>query len=243
MRVLLLSDVHANEAPLRAVLKAVPDVDMICCLGDVVAYGPNPSVCVDLIRESADHAVLGNHDAEIVGWRQRASNRLSAVTNDARWKRWTFEQLRPDQIDYLASLPEEISLTLDGRNVLLRHTVPGPDPLLGHDSPIEELELGLTGMAFDDMFVGHVHHPYRRTMETRRVINVGSVGQSEHGQGNASFVVWDDGAVVFHKAEYDVAKTIADFEKLGLDPAYVQLWSKFWKYGYVDRAALAELRE
>ena len=45
----------------RAFALIEPD-DVVLCLGDIVGYGPNPNECVQMIRERAKHAVLGNHD-------------------------------------------------------------------------------------------------------------------------------------------------------------------------------------
>ena len=46
MRVAVISDIHANEAALDAVLEAIDaaSVDAVWCLGDVVGYGPHRTV-------------------------------------------------------------------------------------------------------------------------------------------------------------------------------------------------------
>ncbi|MGD9692767.1 MAG: metallophosphoesterase [Phycisphaerales bacterium] len=63
-RIALLSDVHGNLDALRSALEDVSRVgaDVVVCLGDVVGYGPEPGECVDLVRESCDVVVRGNHD-------------------------------------------------------------------------------------------------------------------------------------------------------------------------------------
>jgi predicted phosphodiesterase len=42
MRVLVISDIHANRAALEAVLEDAEQVgfDVVWCLGDIVGYGP-----------------------------------------------------------------------------------------------------------------------------------------------------------------------------------------------------------
>ena len=63
MRVLVISDIHANLVALETVLTAVEgQYDTVWCLGDVVGYGPRPNECVALIREIASLCVMGNHD-------------------------------------------------------------------------------------------------------------------------------------------------------------------------------------
>lgn len=47
MRILLISDIHANPWALHAVEAAAGPVDRIFCAGDVVNYGPDPSAAGD----------------------------------------------------------------------------------------------------------------------------------------------------------------------------------------------------
>jgi diadenosine tetraphosphatase ApaH/serine/threonine PP2A family protein phosphatase len=41
---------------------ATHEVERIICLGDIVGYGPDPELCVDLIMEKAEFSLMGNHD-------------------------------------------------------------------------------------------------------------------------------------------------------------------------------------
>ncbi len=243
MRVLILADVHSNYPALTAVLESAPEVDEVFCLGDIVLYGPNPVATVDLIRERATKVVRGNHDEETVRCYRRSGDQEKGDTDGLRWKQWTVAQLRDDQIEYLAGLPEEIELEMDGYRVLLRHDLPLPGPLIYADDPDELIVSRLDTRPFDYMFVGHVHIPYVRTLGTRRLIDVGSVGQPEHGDGCAAYALWTEGEVTFHKAPYDVERAIADLEKLPLSSPYIELWSEFWRGGFVDRPALGELEK
>src|SRR3990170_141354 len=43
MRVLVISDIHANLAALEAVLAHAGSFDAAWCLGDLVGYGPDPN--------------------------------------------------------------------------------------------------------------------------------------------------------------------------------------------------------
>lgn len=64
MRIAIVSDIHANLAAFEAVLSHAKAIgyDSMVCLGDVVGYGPDPLECVDLVRQSCDWSLLGNHD-------------------------------------------------------------------------------------------------------------------------------------------------------------------------------------
>jgi len=66
MRILVMSDIHANYTALEAVLKDAGPVDETWCLGDIVGYGPDPNACVEEIREQPMlTCLLGNHDVAV----------------------------------------------------------------------------------------------------------------------------------------------------------------------------------
>jgi predicted phosphodiesterase len=241
MRALVLGDIHANLAALTAVLEAAPAVDAIYCLGDLVGYGPNPRECVELIRTRADQVVFGNHDQEIVLVCRQPTQDTPRDTDSSKWLHWTARQLGADDVAYLASLPEEVELKLDRKLVRLRHDLPLPGPLIMPDATMEQIEARLDDRAFDFMFVGHVHMPYRRQLNKGQLIDVGSVGQAEHGEGNAAYALWVDGQVSFHRTDYDLERTIRDMRALPLSQSYLQFWSEFWRKGFVDRPALGRL--
>ena len=69
MRVAVISDVHANEHALEAVLREIDEAapDELWCLGDVVGYGPAPNRCCDVVAERADLCLVGNHDLVALG--------------------------------------------------------------------------------------------------------------------------------------------------------------------------------
>jgi len=50
MRILIVSDLHAN---LEAVRSLPQDYDEVWVLGDLVNYGPNPSEVIELVRRKA----------------------------------------------------------------------------------------------------------------------------------------------------------------------------------------------
>jgi alkylation response protein AidB-like acyl-CoA dehydrogenase len=69
MRVAVISDVHANEDALVAVLEEIDAwaPDAVWCLGDTVGYGPAPNRCCELVSERADICLVGNHDLVALG--------------------------------------------------------------------------------------------------------------------------------------------------------------------------------
>ena len=100
MKILVLSDVHADFAALQTAFDNAPPHEAILCLGDIVGYGAQPNECCDFLRERGARCLLGNHDAAALGdpiiQRFKASAQQSA--------RWTSQVLTPENRAFLASL-------------------------------------------------------------------------------------------------------------------------------------------
>ncbi|MCS7252349.1 MAG: metallophosphoesterase, partial [Thermoflexus sp.] len=111
MRILVLSDIHANLEALEAVLADARTWDALWFLGDLVGYGPDPVECIDCIQRLAAVALAGNHDWGVLG------QVPLSVFNPAARKvlEWTRGQLPSRQLEYLMSLPvqaEQEGITL-----------------------------------------------------------------------------------------------------------------------------------
>src|SRR3954469_10412564 len=91
MRVAVLSDIHASLAALDAVLAAVPSVDAVWQLGDIVGYEPQPDEVVARLRDVGARGVRGNHDAAAVGGLEIESFNADArgAMEGARAARWS----------------------------------------------------------------------------------------------------------------------------------------------------------
>ena len=64
MRILLLSDIHANLEALDAVLAVAPPFDSVVNLGDIVGYGASPNDSITTMRKLAI-IVLGAESARL----------------------------------------------------------------------------------------------------------------------------------------------------------------------------------
>jgi len=106
MRVLVISDIHANLVALETVLNAASgEYDLLWCLGDVVGYGPKPNECVDIVREKATLCVIGNHDWAAL---DRPGINVDDVNPHARHAvLWTKEQLTASSRTFLDALPDQ----------------------------------------------------------------------------------------------------------------------------------------
>jgi len=91
----VISDIHANAAALRAVLAdiAARGLTRIVCLGDTVGYGPDPLECVDLVMEKTAWCLMGNHDYGVL---YEPTNFNAGAESSAFWTREQFDR-EPDE--------------------------------------------------------------------------------------------------------------------------------------------------
>ncbi len=223
MRVLVVSDVHANHEALRAVTEAeTEEPDAVLCLGDLVDYGPDPVPCVAWARANAAATVRGNHDDALArGIRCRCAasvQPLSDATQDLARR-----ALGPEDVAWLGTLPLEARVTIGGVRFLLVHATP-QDPLFTYLRPDERpaWERAVEGVDADVVLVGHTHLPMALKIGTLLVVNPGSVGQPRDGDPRAAYAVVEDGRPVLRRASYDVEATVRSLGAQTLAPDIVQ---------------------
>src|ERR1700722_16673454 len=102
MRFLLLSDIHANVTALDAALDAVKGQwQRVYCLGDIVDYGPDPDEVTERVKALSPVIIRGNHDKAVAGLTDLEDfNPVAQIAAE-----WTREQVRPDNMSYIAELP------------------------------------------------------------------------------------------------------------------------------------------
>ena len=214
MKILILSDIHANWPALQAVLAAEPKVDGLIVLGDLVNYGPHPVECVRWAQAnvSSQWIVQGNHDCAVGS---NEDPRCSAPYRPlaAAMQRYTAGQLDATAKGYLAALLPFQTNAMGNARCFLCHAIPS-DPLYGYlqlrDPPARwESEIQKAGHP-DFLLVGHTHRPFVRLMHSTVVVNPGSVGQPRDGDPRASYAFWRDGDVLLRRAAYDVAAVAKD---------------------------------
>lgn len=171
MRVLVLSDIHANLVALETVLNAAQGkFDAIWCLGDVVGYGPRPNECIEIIRERAALCVMGNHDWAVL---DRPGINVDDFNPHARQAvLWTRQALTPENLAYLNQLPDTPIHPEGASNVLVTHASPR-EPVWEY---ILTPSIAMENFAsFEDpiCLVGHTHKPviFRWSLHAR--VNAG----------------------------------------------------------------------
>jgi predicted phosphodiesterase len=185
MRVAALYDVEGNLPALEAVLGELErERPHAIVVGGDIATGPMPGETLERLRglEQA-HFLRGNADRALV--EVSRGERPEGLPDDAvEALVWAAERLSDEQIDFLAVLPQTISLDVDGLGrVCFCHATPRDDnELFTELTPADAAAELLEGTAEATIVCGHTHMQFDRRIDRWRVVNAGSVG-----------VPWDEG--------------------------------------------------
>ena len=229
MRILIVSDIHANLEALEACLAAAPEYDRVFNLGDIVGYGANPNEVTERSRALDTVFVRGNHDKACSGISNLTDfNPVAAIA-----ALWTRDHLNAGNLEFLRQLPHG-------------PVAPLQDLICVHGSPRDEDEYVLYPrdayaiLAHAEApltFFGHTHvqgaywiddsketegviepqYPSAKGSQcfsfvlaktSKYLLNPGSIGQPRDGDPRAAFASYDtDAAVVtFHRIPYDIQR-------------------------------------
>jgi predicted phosphodiesterase len=247
MRLVLLSDVHANlpalDAALADIARRAPDTP-VYHLGDLVGYAPWPNEVVDRLRAAGIPGVAGNYDSTTAtGYkhcgckyedpRQEALSHLSYA--------WTLAHTSETSKRWLGTLPFRLDVRpmgghLGGPTVILVHGNPTINTFYWTEDRGDDFNVKMARQAGakpgDVIAFGHTHKPWHRTVEGIHFVNTGSVGRPKDGDWRAAYVmlewVGEGGGVgraigvEFVRVEYDVERAMASIRKSDLPDEFAE---------------------
>jgi predicted phosphodiesterase len=243
MRVLVISDIHANFTALEAVLKDAGQVDETWCLGDLVGYGPDPNAVIEEVREIPRlTCILGNHDTAVIG-----KMPLEAFNGEARRSLAYHEKVvSASNMDFMRALSSNVKVRGEAT---LAHGSPR-DPLWEYI--LNALTARLNFEHFDTpwCFVGHSHiqsvfelneqndrvtfdqtKPDQKIqLRSKLILNPGSVGQPRDRNPKAAYAIYDTGSRTWtpRRVEYNVAEVQARIREAGLPEKHAARLSEGW---------------
>jgi len=242
MRVLIISDIHANITALETVLAEAGKYDAVWCLGDLVGYGPDPNECITRVRQLPGiQCIIGNHD--MAALQQLDSDSFNPEARTAIV--WTQKSLTESSRIFLQHLPEKIEL---------------PDVTLAHGSPRHPvweylLDTRTATYSFDFFdtplcFVGHTHLPVIFSMNhsfygatqtvpdantsisapQRAILNPGSVGQPRDHDPRAAYAIYDTDSKTweYRRVSYDILSVQERMRKAKLPERHIQRIAAGW---------------
>lgn len=242
MRILVISDIHANLTALDAVLQDAGPVDATWCLGDLVGYGPDPNECVARVRELTQIVcLLGNHDSAAL-----EQIDLDTFNPEARQAiRWTQQTLSPESIEFLRGLSEKIVID----PVTLAHGSPR-QPVWEYLLDTRTATLNFSFFETPYCFVGHTHLPVlyylpdesriarlvvpeaymQLTLAARSILNPGSVGQPRDRDPRAAYGIFEPEQNLweYRRVCYDIPAVQSRMEGAGLPARHIQRLAAGW---------------
>lgn len=235
MRILIISDIHANLTAFQAVLEHAKDQwDIIWFLGDLVGYGPDPNECARELQKYNHLALSGNHDQAVLGKLD-----IKSFNREAKFAiNWTQETISDETRTYLDSLP---SKQINGVFTLAHASPRYPvweyilDPLTASENfNWFETDFCLVGhthvpVMFEERLNGfrkvNIHQPiYSQKMNAiplgpeRLIINPGSVGQPRDSDPRAAYALLDTDNMtwIYQRVAYPVREVQERMEKHGM---------------------------
>jgi predicted phosphodiesterase len=243
MRVLVLSDIHANYTALVAVLKDVGQVDETWCLGDLVGYGPDPNAVVEEVRDIPNLVcLLGNHDMAAIG-----KMPLESFNGEARRSlEYHAKVISASNMDFMRSLSANVKVCGDAT---LAHGSPR-DPLWEYILNAVTARINFDHFDTPWCFVGHSHIQAvfmlnekndRVTFEQTKpsvaldlrpklILNPGSVGQPRDRDPRAAYAIYDTVARTWtpRRVAYDVLGVQQRIREAGLPEKHAARIAEGW---------------
>lgn len=193
MKLAILSDIHGNWPALAAVAADIDAwrPDRVLVNGDVVNSGPSNDVCWRYVaqRAAADGWLVlrGNHEEYVAEWLNPATPTAGPAYDLIRLSHWTYRQMG-GTVAELAALPEQWQWRApDGSALVAMHGT-----LLGNRAGIypftsDEEVRRRTPRGAAVFVTAHTHVPHVRLLDSRQVVNIGSVGIPGDGDGRAAY--------------------------------------------------------
>ncbi|HKV57826.1 MAG TPA: metallophosphoesterase family protein [Ktedonobacteraceae bacterium] len=209
MKIAALYDIHGSLPALNAVLEELEEVqpDLIVVGGDIVP-GPIPRQTLERLSQLGDQVrtIRGNGDREVTAtfdglpFPPGMSEGVREVT------RWTAGQLEQSQRDFLAQLPEQLTLHIEGLgDILFCHATPRNDvEIFTPITPQERLNTIFSGVEQQVVVCGHTHMQFDMRVGSIRILNAGSVGMAYADHPGAYWLLLGPEGVEFRRTEYDL---------------------------------------
>ncbi len=219
MKIGILSDIHGNFDALDVILNNFEEknVRKIICLGDMIGYFHQSLEVIDRFMESEVSAICGNHEAYLLDIQSYPPERADIYNLE-----YVQNAISPRALQWLASLPLTLNLTADGKRFAFFHGSPW-NPLQEYIYPdYSQFENFLT-LDSDYCILGHTHYPLYKTIESKIIVNPGSIGLPRNGDYRAQAAIYDTSAgIEFIQEEYDVRNFMIHAKKNGVHPAVIQ---------------------
>jgi predicted phosphodiesterase len=211
MRLAVLADVHDNLPALEAVVEDIErhHVDHVIAAGDYLLRGPYPLETNHLLRSLDAWMIRGNTEEYLLSYHRGEAPDPWHTSDQWAPVRWTYDHLDAEALDFIASLPEQKIIALDGTlSIRLVHGSPRDSAarliperdlealhwfrkadFMGRDRDSSRLATALASVAEPVLICGHTHIPWTERRDDRLVVNPGAVSGSVNEDPRAHYAL------------------------------------------------------
>ena len=245
MKILLLSDIHANFPALDALGRQFPldSFDLILNGGDSLVYGPFPNQTIDWLRNHRAISILGNTDRHVITLLDGKTFKKPRAPDKRIMYGWTAAELTTENRSWLLQQPHTRLIPLNGDSntdadvsevLHMCHGSPADaDEFLFPDTPADRFR-ELTPLAGGRLVtVGHSHTQFHTVVSGVHFINPGSVGRMFDGRvsGACGVICINRGKieVELHRVPYPVDIVAEEILRLRLPSIYAEMFVRGMK--------------
>lgn len=207
MRILVLSDIHANYEALLSLDKHVRECDCVLSLGDITGYSCAVNECIDYARNNNFICIQGNHDRYVI---EGLDCQTKFLNESVRFGiNHAISVISTENLAWLKTLPLVYSIKIDNTTILIAHGSPF-DPINCYVYENNTDFEAWNQFIYDYIFIGHTHRELTHQVKNSIIINPGSVGQARDFEGKACACILDTESRVIERLhiKYDYMKNL-----------------------------------
>ncbi len=238
MKILYVSDIHANYPALQAVADYFQQpFDLVLNGGDTTVYGPFPNETINWIRENHAHSILGNTDRHVLTLLAGETFRKPKKAEKRIMYGWTAAELSLENRDWLKEQPLSRTISLESckSKDCSRHCVgmfhgspEDPDEFLFANTPDCRFKELAAKCNHKIITIGHSHSPFYKLINEVHFINPGSTGRMFDGNPKASCAVIEitrkTVRVRHYRIPYPVDEVVREIENQRLPSIYQEMY-------------------
>ncbi len=233
IRILVLSDIHANFPALQAIEKLAPpnSFDLIVNCGDSIVYGPFPNETITWLNKNKVLSILGNTDLKTLKLLTGSTFKRPKKAEKRIMYTWTADVLTNKNTTFLKNMSQEAKIQVADKQICLFHGSPAnPNEFLFADTGQKRFNEIAKNIHCQIIITGHSHSAYVKKNKKTTFLNPGSVGRMFDGDPRASYAILQ---IKHHKikidhyrCKYDIDKVCAELKKHSLPDIYRKMFQK-----------------